>query len=415
MDNKPELYIGLMSGTSIDGIDAALVAFTDNKCQLIAQHLQPMSAALTKQLHQLCRPNNDEISALANIEQPLVAAFALACQQLLAKTDYLSSDITAIGSHGQTIRHHPELGFTLQIGDANLLAALTNIDTVADFRRKDMALGGQGAPLVPAFHQAVFQHATINRAIINIGGLANITYLPALTQHNTISGYDTGPGNTLLDAWFSAKNNSDKNYDEDGKWAKSGVIVESLLTPLLQHPYFALSAPKSTGRELFNLSWLQDYLDSLTNKLGSTTVIGENITTPVTDADVQRTLTRFTAVTIANEVNKQIALSENEAQSQNKQRSENTIQSQQPTNSMKTEVYICGGGAANPLLMADLAQLLPNNSVMTTAAIGIDPDWVEAIAFAWLAKQHVHKQPGNLPAVTGASRAAILGAFYPAA
>ncbi|QFI36378.1 anhydro-N-acetylmuramic acid kinase [Moritella marina ATCC 15381] len=397
MAKQRELYIGLMSGTSIDGIDTALVAFNSadddgandgagNRCELVAEHLQPMPAELTAQLHQLCRPSNDEISALARIELPLAQAFALACQQLLAKTAYTASDITAIGSHGQTIRHHPEHGFTLQIGDANILAALTNIDTVADFRRKDMALGGQGAPLVPAFHQAVFQHPAINRAIVNIGGLANITYLPSLDQSKPVVGYDTGPGNTLLDAWFSAKNNSTKNYDEDGNWAKSGVIIQPLLNLLLQHPYFELTPPKSTGRELFNLAWLQPYLANSPH--GNT----------YSDADVQRTLTRFTAVSIANEVNK-LALDNNN--------NSNNLNN-------RTEVYICGGGAANPLLMADIAEVLPNYPVMTTAEIGIDPDWVEAIAFAWLAKQHVHKQPGNLPAVTGASRPAILGAFYPA-
>ena len=380
MPNKRELYIGLMSGTSIDGIDAALVAFENGKCQLIAQHLQAMPAKLTAKLHQLCRPHDNEISTLATIEQPLAEAFALACEQLLAKTHYTANDITAIGSHGQTIRHHPEHGFTLQIGDANILAALTNIDTVADFRRKDMALGGQGAPLVPAFHQAVFQDPTITRAIVNIGGLANITYLPSSQYDKSIVGYDTGPGNTLLDAWFTAKNHSNSSYDIDGQWAKSGRIIEPLLTLLLQHTYFALKAPKSTGRELFNLAWLAGYLDT--------------ITAEYSDADVQRTLTRFTAVSIANEVNKLIA--------------NNGI-------TTKSEVYICGGGAANPLLMADLALLLPSISVMTTTKIGIEPDWVEAIAFAWLAKQHIHKLPGNLPAVTGASRLAILGAFYPAA
>ena len=387
MRNKRELYIGLMSGTSIDGIDAALVEFEDGKCQLIAQHLQPMPATLTAQLHQLCRPNNNEISALAIIEQPLAQAFALACQQLLAKTSYTASDVTAIGSHGQTIRHHPEHGFTLQIGDANILATLTNIDTVADFRRKDMALGGQGAPLVPAFHQAVFQHQTINRAIVNIGGLANITYLPSRQQAKPSIGYDTGPGNTLLDAWFSANNNSDsdRHYDIDGQWASSGVIIEPLLTSLLQHEYFTLNPPKSTGRELFNLAWLGKYL-----------TIGAR---EYTDADIQRTLTRFTAVSITNEVTKLLQ--------SGRVNSSGEV-------SISTEVYICGGGAANPLLMADLAQLLPNSPVMTTAEIGIAPDWVEAIAFAWLAKQHMHKQPGNLPAVTGASRLAILGAFYPA-
>ncbi|WP_075533533.1 anhydro-N-acetylmuramic acid kinase [Moritella viscosa] len=380
MPNKRELYIGLMSGTSIDGIDAALVAFEHGKCELIAQHLQVMPAKLTAQLHQLCRPNDNEISTLAIIDQPLAQAFALACQQLLAKTPYTASDITAIGSHGQTIRHHPEHSFTLQIGDANVLAALTNIDTVADFRRKDMALGGQGAPLVPAFHQAVFQHQSINRAIVNIGGLANITYLPSLQQNKSIIGYDTGPGNTLLDAWFTAKNNSLKSYDEDGQWAKSGLVIESLLTSLLKHEFFALVPPKSTGRELFNLAWLQGYLDILA--------------VPYSNADVQRTLTRFTAVSVANEVNK-LMLSNNDGD-------------------INGEVYICGGGAANPLLMADLALLLPVTPVMTTTEIGIDPNWVEAIAFAWLAKQHIHKLPGNLPAATGASRLAVLGAFYPA-
>jgi anhydro-N-acetylmuramic acid kinase len=401
MRNKRELYIGLMSGTSIDGIDAVLAAFDGDKCELLAEHLQPMSAKLTAQLHQLCRPSNDEVTALAKIEQPLAQAFALACQQLLAKTPYTASDVTAIGSHGQTIRHHPEHGFTLQIGDANILAALTNIDTVADFRRKDMALGGQGAPLVPAFHQAVFQHPTLNRAIVNIGGLANITYLPSLEQDKPVIGYDTGPGNTLLDTWFTTKNKSTKGYDENGQWAKSGVIIQPLLSLLLQHPYFALLPPKSTGRELFNLAWLQSYLDGDV----------DNTRQIYSDADVQRTLTRFTAVSIANEVTKlQQASTLNNSNTLDKKSDLDKSDSLDKN----TEVYICGGGAANPLLMADLAQLLPHSPVMTTAEIGIDPDWVEAIAFAWLAKQHMHKQPGNLPAVTGASRTAILGAFYPA-
>lgn len=393
-----KLYIGLMSGTSIDGIDAALVAFNGTKCELLATHLHPMSASLTAQLHQLCRPNNDEITALATIEQPLAQAFALACEQLLAKTPYTADDITAIGSHGQTIRHHPEHGFTLQIGDANILAALTNIDTVADFRRKDMALGGQGAPLVPAFHQAVFQHPNIDRAIINIGGLANVTYLPSLLQDKPILGYDTGPGNTLLDAWFTANSGSSKRYDEDGQWAQSGHIITPLLNALLAHPYFALAAPKSTGRELFNLAWLQPFLDpDLYADLKQLPAYSA--------ADIQRTLTRFTAISIANEVSKLMPATGHKQQQTY----------QQDFTDKQGEVYICGGGAANPLLMADLALLLPNNPVMTTAAIGIAPDWVEAIAFAWLAKQHMHKLPGNLPAVTGASRSAVLGAFYPAA
>jgi anhydro-N-acetylmuramic acid kinase len=382
MPPSRELYIGLMSGTSIDGIDAALVEFSGNNCQLIAQYLQPLPPQLTAALHRLCQSGTNEIDLLASIDKQLAVLFAQASLQLLSISGYSAAAITAIGSHGQTIRHHPELGFTLQIGDPNILAAITNIDTVADFRRKDMALGGQGAPLVPAFHQAVFQHPQISRAVVNIGGLANVTFLPSLQQSGTVIGYDTGPGNTLLDAWFKLHHVSGKSYDENGLWARSGTVIEELLTQLLKHDYFQLSPPKSTGRELFNLTWLQRYLsaeDQSSSQLNSQPSYNP--------ADVQRSLVRFTAISIANEIKQLMPVG---------------------------EVYICGGGAANPLLMQDIASQLSQYPVNTTAALGIDPDWVEAIAFAWLAKQHVHKQPGNIPAVTGASRPAILGSFYPA-
>ena len=368
-----ELYIGLMSGTSIDGVDAALVAITGEQCQLLANHLEPIPAQLTQQLHQLCKPSNDEITQLALIEQPLASLFADACHHLLAKTTYQASDITAVGNHGQTIRHHPEHAFTLQIGDGNALACLTSINTIADFRRKDIALGGQGAPLVPAFHQAVFQHQSKSRAVINIGGLANITFLPPVNTQEHVLGYDTGPGNTLLDAWFKQHQASGKNYDENGQWAASGKINNALLAQLMQDSYLQQSAPKSTGRERYNLHWLQEQIN-----LSQQTDIMNN--------DVQRTLCYFSALTIANEVHKLMPAG---------------------------DVYICGGGAANPLLMQDIATALSERyTLASTAALSIDPDWVEAIAFAWLAKRHVHQQPGNLPAVTGASRRAILGSCY---
>ena len=386
MPSVPELYIGLMSGTSIDGIDAALVAFHHGQCQLVCQHLEAFDAPLTQALHQLCQPSDNEIAQLANVEQPLAEAFASACLNLLAKSGHQPASITAIGSHGQTIRHYPEQAFTLQIGDANIVAARTGINTIADFRRKDMALGGQGAPLVPAFHQALFQHPQLTRAVVNIGGLANITYLPSTASGDTVCGYDTGPGNTLLDAWFKEHHSTEmadsavtSSYDKDGQWARSGQIQPQLLAQLMQHDYFQLPAPKSTGRELFNMAWLQGYLTDCDDLASANS--------PYHPADVQRTLTRFTALTIANEVNKLM---------------------------LSGEVYICGGGAANPLLMADISALLGNYRVNSTATLGVDPDWVEAIAFAWLAKQHIHQLPGNLPAVTGASRQAILGVCYPA-
>lgn len=373
-------YIGLMSGTSIDGIDAGLVEFDGDNCRLIARHLHPIPQDMEASLHQLCSNGANEIEAIAEADIKLGRLFAQASLALLAKTSYSTRDITAIGSHGQTIRHIPQASYTLQIGDPNTIATLTNIDTVADFRRKDMALGGQGAPLVPAFHQAVFQHPSLSRCIVNIGGLANVTYLPTsaddIQSGTGISGYDTGPGNTLLDAWY--KQHHGDSYDKDGKWAASGQVIPALLARLLAHPYFSQPLPKSTGRETFHLAWLNEQL--------SAERLTEN-NSGVRTADIQRTLLQFTAASIANE-----------------------IKALMPS----SEVYICGGGASNPVLMAALTQELTGYPIATTAALGIDPDWVEAIAFAWLAKQFIDNKPGNLPAVTGASRPAILGGLYPA-
>lgn len=380
MQNK-QRYIGLMSGTSIDGIDAALVEFDGDHCRLITRHLHPIPKDMEVALHQLCSNGPNEIEAIAQADIQLGRLFARASLELLAKSPYSAGDITAIGSHGQTIRHIPQAAYTLQIGDPNTIATLTNIDTVADFRRKDMALGGQGAPLVPAFHQAVFQHPSINRCIVNIGGLANVTYLPAGTDENHlgtgITGYDTGPGNTLLDAWYKL-HHGENGYDKDGEWAASGRVIPALLTRLLDHPYFAQPLPKSTGRETFHLAWLNEQLNAEQNAEASDYTNA---------ADIQRTLTLFTAASIANE-----------------------IKTLMPTG----EIYICGGGAANPLLMAALTQELKGYPIASTSALGVDPDWVEAIAFAWLAKQFVDNKPGNLPAVTGASRRAVLGGLYPA-
>jgi anhydro-N-acetylmuramic acid kinase len=262
----------------------------------------------------------------------------------------------------------------MQLGDANIIAAKTHITTIADFRRKDMALGGQGAPLVPAFHQQLFSTLDTTRVILNIGGIANIT---VLTPNQPVTGYDTGPGNMLMDAWIHQHNG--EQYDANAKWAKTGTVHETLLKTLLDEPYFKQVAPKSTGRELFNLPWLNQKLSGL----------------KISAADVQATLAEFTAVTIANDV---------------------TIYQhrQEPALPTKQELLVCGGGAHNPLLMARLAALLPEWQVMTTTDRGVDSDNMEAMAFAWLAYRTHHNKPGNLPEVTGASGLTSLGAIYPA-
>jgi anhydro-N-acetylmuramic acid kinase len=366
-----ELFIGLMSGTSADSIDAALVAFDEERCLLLGTHSHPLTPNLKTEIHALSFTGDNEIARLGVLDNRLGHAFSDAVAALLVKAGKSAGEITAIGSPGQTIRHEPAheggVRFTLQIGDANIIAERTGILTVADFRRRDIACGGHGAPLAPAFHAGQFGSDT-PRCIVNIGGIANITSLP--TQ-GPVQGFDTGPGNTLLDAWI--QQNRGETFDRDGAWAASGTVDASLLHTLLQHPFLERMPPKSTGREEFNLAWLQRVLNGHASN--------------VVPADVQATLLEFTALTISNAIRAYC-----EAQG---------------------AVFICGGGAHNQQLMHRLKLNLPQQTVETTEVLGLHPDWVEAVAFAWLAKQHVHGLPGNLPSVTGADKAVILGAAFP--
>jgi anhydro-N-acetylmuramic acid kinase len=365
-----EFYIGLMSGTSADGIDAALVDFAQTPPSIIATHYQAYPQTLRDQIHAISQPGVNEIQRLGELDILLGKAFADAVNQLLKKQSLSAGAIKAIGSHGQTIRHSPNhtSRFTLQIGDPNTITAETGITTVADFRRKDIALGGQGAPLVPAFHQFILASSTVDRAVVNIGGIANVTLLQPNTEH--VIGFDTGPGNTLLDAWIS--HHQQKTHDTNGDWGKQGKIQTDLLNTLLSDMYFKLPPPKSTGREYFHLNWLRNHLESIKR--------------PITAEDVQATLTELTAQSILQ-----------------------AIQQQMP----RGEILICGGGARNQYLMERIQTLAQTSfSVNTTQKYGIDPDWVEAVAFAWLAKQTLNHQPGNLPSVTGAKQAAVLGGVY---
>ena len=364
------LYIGVMSGTSMDGIDIALVNITEKKVTSIASDCYPMPAHLKQLLLTLCETKQTSLQNLGEIDHILGQLFADSINQFLKDNQIKKHQITAIGCHGQTIYHAPSGAnpFTMQIGDANIIAAKTGITTIADFRRKDMAYGGQGAPLVPAFHKAVLQDPHINRVILNIGGISNITVL--IPQYPVI-GYDTGPGNVLLDGWI--KEQLDKNYDQDGIWAKTGNINQDLLDYLYKENYFQMPAPKSTGRELFNLPWLH-------NKLA-----GFNL-----DAqDIQATLVALTALSISNEI-KKLSIE----------------------NGLPCELLVCGGGAKNPLLMERLTRLLPSWTVLTTDTKGIKGDDMEAIAFAWLAYCKINNLPSNIPEVTGASQAVSLGVIY---
>jgi anhydro-N-acetylmuramic acid kinase len=365
------LYIGLMSGTSIDGIDAALVDFSEHQPRLIDCYTFAYSNELTNTLHELCSPSDNEIVTLGMTDAKVAVAFADAVNALLARNSLNSCDVCAIGSHGQTVRHMVEQdpAFSLQIGDPNTIAVLTQIEVIADFRRKDIALGGQGAPLVPAFHRAVFASTDHARAVVNIGGISNMTYLPADTS-KLISGFDTGPGNTLLDAW--CRRHTGNRFDADGQWAAQGNVNETLLSVLLETDYFSLPAPKSTGRELFNIHWLDSQLAMIKH--------------PISPIDVQATLVAFTAQSIALHITQFTDIK---------------------------HVYICGGGAQNGHLMAVLQRTLPSCEVSSTQALGIHPDHVEAMAFAWLAYAHKSNIAGNIPNVTGASREAILGLCCP--
>lgn len=366
---EAEHYVGLMSGTSLDGVDAALTEIgSTGQVRLLHSHYLPYPDDLRTRLLGLHTPQPDEIHLTAIAANELAHLYADTVKSLL--DGFTAGRVRAIGCHGQTLRHRPADGYTLQIGNAALLAELTGIAVVADFRSRDIAAGGQGAPLVPAFHAQVLRHPDVHRVIANIGGIANITDLP---MSGSVRGWDTGPGNMLLDAWI--KRHSGVHYDRDGAWAASGSVHSGLLAALMRHAYLQLPPPKSAGREQFNLDWLDTLL------LGS---LDEALAPP----DVQATLVEFTAMSLADAVNRECTGAQ--------------------------ELYVCGGGAHNRALMQRISARLPNLRVATTAMLGIDPDWVEALAFAWLARQTLHHAPGNLPAVTGARGERVLGAIYPA-
>lgn len=369
------LYIGIMSGTSLDGIDVCLVDTQPQQFKVLATHFLAYPEHIKAVLLTLHTPSHNELELSQRVANTLAELYAQAVNALLAAQQLNPSQIAAIGCHGQTIRHRPvidgDIGFTLQIGNAALLAELTNITVVADFRSRDIAAGGQGAPLVPAFHQAIFSHPTQNRALVNIGGIANITYLPRSDAADTaILGFDSGPGNMLMDAWI--QQHLKRNYDADGAWASSGTVLPALLASLLSDPYFAAPPPKSTGRDLFNDAWL-------------TTQLGDQTYAP---QDVARTLLAFTAQTIHQAI-------QNHCQHTD-------------------AIYLCGGGARNTLLVETLRDLCTPIPLHTTDALHVGVDWVEAAAFAWLAQQTMTGQPGNLPSVTGAKGLRVLGAIHPA-
>ena len=361
-----ELYVGLMSGTSLDGVDAALVEFSAGAPRCIATHFLPYPDDIRSEALALHDPATNELHRAATLANRLADLYAEATNELIAKTDTATAAIRAIGCHGQTVRHAPADGYTLQLNNPARLAEKTGIAVVADFRSRDIAAGGQGAPLVPAFHDVLFRMAGRHRAIVNIGGIANIT---DLAPGKPASGFDCGPGNMLLDIW--AVRHLHTAYDENGQWAKQGRVLPDLLAHLRKHPFFAAAPPKSCGREEFGSTWLDSQLD------GSEPPV-----------DVQATLVALTATTVAEAV---------------------TGWCGRPA-----ELFVCGGGARNDAIMKALAALLPDARVDATDALGLPADWVEAVAFAWLAHRTLHGLPGNLPEATGASGPRVLGAIYPA-
>lgn len=366
-----EFYIGLMSGTSVDGIDAALVEFIEDKIRLVAFEYLPFSKATQKKIQHLSQADCPILlKKYGTLDTQLGVLFSQAVNNLLDKANLSNSSITAIGSHGQTIYHATDIAsaFSLQISDPNIIAETTGITTVSDFRRRDIAAGGQGAPLVPAFHQAVFAQTfdltQQNISVINIGGIANISYLSS----NKVIGFDIGPGNTLMDHW--CQKNLDIAFDTNGEWAKTGTPNPTLVNHLKQDPYFDLVPPKSTGKEYFSPNWLNE-------KISHFSECDIN--------DIQASLCQFTAETIVEAIH----------------------QHAPDTN----HTLICGGGIHNEYLINTIKESL-SHSVSSTSEFGINPDHVEAMAFAWLARQTIKNLPGNLTEVTGAKNPVILGGIY---
>ncbi|MCS4232851.1 MAG: anhydro-N-acetylmuramic acid kinase [Stenotrophomonas chelatiphaga] len=364
------LYLGLMSGTSADGIDAALAQFpVDGGCRFVDGLTLPWDPLLRERLVSLGQGGElASLDELGDVDARIGLAFAAAAVALLQHSGVDAAQVRAIGSHGQTVRHRPSASpaFTLQLGDANRIAEHTGITTVADFRRRDVAAGGQGAPLMPAFHLAMLGTADEDRAVLNLGGIANLTLIP---REGTLLGFDTGPANALLDAW--CERHTGRTYDADGAFAASGVVDAGLLARWRDDPWFALPPPKSTGREQFHLAWVQQQIGD-----------GQHVA-----ADVQATLLELTAVTVADALLRTLPGAR--------------------------RVLVCGGGVRNGHLMQRLAARLPGVVVESSARHGLDPDYLEALGFAWLAQRTLDGLAGNLPSVTGAAGPRILGAIHP--
>jgi anhydro-N-acetylmuramic acid kinase len=355
-----------MSGTSLDGIDAALLDLSAPAPRLLATHYQPFAPELKDALLALHHPAHNELHQAQLLGNELARGYAVATATLLQKASFPPSQVRAIGCHGQTVRHRPEAGYTIQLGNAALLAELSQISVVSDFRSRDIAAGGQGAPLVPAFHHQVLRDPGIHRVIVNIGGISNRTDLP---PGRATTGFDCGPGNLLMDAWIAE--HQGLPYDKGGAWAASGKAIPALLQALLREPFLHAAPPKSSGRDLFNMHWLKQHLH------GSEA-----------PADVQATLLALSAHAISNAIKQFCAGA--------------------------AEIYLCGGGAHNLTLVQHLKNDLPDCRIALTDQLGIGADWLEAIAFAWLARQNLHGLSANLPEVTGARHPCILGAIYPA-
>lgn len=361
-----DFLVGLMSGTSLDGVDAALMAFGNERPQCLATHYLPFPIDLRREALALQEPGSDELRRSLRLANRLADIYAQTTNELLARAAMPATAVRAIGCHGQTLVHAPADGYSLQIANPARLAEQTGITVVADFRSRDIAAGGQGAPLVPAFHDAVFRTLDVHRVILNIGGIANVT---DLAPYAPTRGFDCGPGNMLLDAWTAR--HTGKPYDQDGRWAREGSVLPTLLRRLREHPFFTSPPPKSCGREEFGIAWLENRLE------GSETA-----------ADVQATLVALTASTITDAIARWCG--------------------------NPAEIYVCGGGARNGCLMQAMESSMPAAAIHTADILGLPSDWVEAAAFAWLAWRTLHGRPGNLPEVTGARGARVLGAIYPA-
>lgn len=362
------IFIGVMSGTSLDGVDAVACRFFDGDMQVLGHSYRPYPQTLKDKLTATLAPGHNEIERAGALSLELATLYAQTINDLVSEGLFSVDEVRAAAVHGQTVRHCPQAGFTVQLNNPALVAELTGLDVIADLRSRDMAAGGQGAPLVPAFHAERFT-GNVERAIVNIGGIANVTLLPALGSQAPVLGFDCGPGNTLLDVW--TQRHCGQSFDRDAAFAQKGVVVEKLLNVLMADEYFVRPAPKSTGREYFNEAWLLNRFPALST---------------LKPEDVQRTLVEVSVAGIIRAV---------------KQTAPET-----------QELYVCGGGVFNPLIMQSLSQ--SGLTVQSTSVLGLDPMLVEAAAFAWLGYRFINKKAGNLPAVTHASGLRILGALYPA-